>query len=442
MSEPVRQKRLDDFRMCEVLGHGAFGEVRRVSDLENGRDYAMKVLSKAHILREKKMNYVKVERDVMSCLDHPNITRLAYTFQDSENLYYVIEFAKSGDLQHVLDKYWTLDIPCATVVAAQTLLGLTCMHRNRIIHRDMKPENLLLDDERRIKISDFGTAKIFERDTPFETSRGSFVGSADYVSPETLAGGAVGPSSDLWSYACILYTLFVGKPPFQMESNVATFEKIEKLEYTIPDFVPIQVRDLVTKMLKLNPAERLGHGEYDSDYRSIRAHPFFVFLDWNAIATHPMPRWESFAPAGNPPARNKVPQAAPEPLPPVPAVGTVRAVSSVPTSEAVPAATPKDTIVLEGFITKKGHYLGAKKRRLILTAEPRLFYSETSSREMLREIPVTEDTVVTVQKGKRWMIEIPGKTYLLTAEDVTGEQWKTAIERVIANLPKAGAGHF
>jgi hypothetical protein len=78
----------------------------------------------------------------------------------------------------------------------------------------------------------------------------------------------------------------------------------------------------------------------------------------------------------------------------------------------------------------------------MLTAEPRLFYSDTSSRDMKREIPVTEDTVVTVQKGKKWMIEIPGKTYALTAEDVTGEQWKAAIERAIAALPKASHDLF
>jgi 3-phosphoinositide dependent protein kinase-1 len=96
-----------------VLGHDAFGKVRRVSDLETRRDDAVKVLSKAHILREKKMKDVKVERDVMSRLDHPNITRLAFTFQDPENLYSVIKFAKNGHLQHVLDESHTLDIPCA-----------------------------------------------------------------------------------------------------------------------------------------------------------------------------------------------------------------------------------------------------------------------------------------------------------------------------------------
>jgi 3-phosphoinositide dependent protein kinase-1 len=444
-SSPVRQKRLDDFRTCEVLGHGAFGEVRRVTDLETGRDYAMKVLSKAHILREKKMEYVKVERDVMSRLSHPNITRLALTFQDNDNLYYVIEFARNGDLQHVLDSYHTLDVPCATVAAAQTFLGIACMHKNRIIHRDMKPENLLLDDERRVKISDFGTAKIFERDVPFETQRGSFVGSADYVSPETLAGGAVGPSSDLWSYGCILYTLFVGTPPFQTESNIATFERIEKLDFTIPDFVPIQVRDLITKLLRLNPAERLGHGEYDSEYPSIRDHPFFVFLDWNEIATHPMPPWAQFEPAGGPaPVQTsaKQPLVAAQSVPLIPSMRPVAPQAAYEnarlSSPMVGGSAVKDTtIVLEGIITKKGQYLGAKKRRLILTAEPRLFYADTSSRDMKREVPLTEDTIVTVQKGKRWMIEIPGKVYTLTAEDVTGEQWKAAIERAIAGLPKS-----
>jgi 3-phosphoinositide dependent protein kinase-1 len=235
-----------------------------------------------------------------------------------------------------------------------------------------------------------------------------------------LSDFLVGPSSDLSGFGCILYTLFVGVPPFHADSNVQVFDKILKLDYTVPDFVPLQARDLIERLLRIKPEERIGHGEYDRDYVSIREHPFYVFIDWSAIATHKMPPWEAFAPA----VAQRPAQAKPQ---------LVQALR--PTAPRPPPHAAAPTVVLEGTITKKGQYIGAKKRTLILTSEPRLYYCELGSKEMKREIPVREDTIVTVQRGKRWMIEIPGKTYSLTAEDTKADDWKAAIEKEIAALP-------
>jgi 3-phosphoinositide dependent protein kinase-1 len=415
-----RQKRKDDFTIGKVLGHGAFGQVVEVVDNETGQHCAMKILSKAHITKENKANSVKVERDVMCRLNHPNVTALRNTFQDPTHLYYVIELAGNGDLQTVLNTHVTLDIPCATVVSAQLLLGLAHMHKNRVIHRDLKPENLLLDAERRIKISDFGTAKIFEADVPFETQRGSFVGSADFVSPEVLDDKPTGPSVDLWSFACILYNMLVGEPPFRAGTQHATFERIQRLEYSIPAFVPIQASDLIKKLLVIDASGRLGHGEYDTDYQSIRNHPFFAFLDWSQMAIHPMPPWEPFGPAMD--ARPQPVVVIPAPAPPV----------------AQPVPPPQiETVVkksiIEGIVTKK-RALSSKRRKLVLTPVPRLVVFDLATNEEIDEIPLLRETRVAVKKGKEWKIENPGQTYAFVAEDVSPGEWKSALDAVISKL--------
>lgn len=279
-----RQKRRDDFELGGVIGRGAFGHVLEVKDKETGKHYAMKILPKELIIREKKMNYVKVERDVMTKLKHFNITRLLLTFQDPNNLYYVIELGRHGDLQNQLNKLYTIDLPLAKILLGQLLLAIAHIHQHKILHRDLKPENILLDDHNRVKVTDFGTAKIYGENEPFHSERSSFVGSADYVSPEILNETEVGPSSDLWSYGCIIYTLLVGYPPYHTQSNYATFNKIQSNSYDLPDFLPDDAKDLIKQILVLEPEKRLGHNTYDSNYEPIRNHPFFSDIkNWNEI---------------------------------------------------------------------------------------------------------------------------------------------------------------
>ena len=298
-SQPAkpRQKRRDDFNLLDVLGHGAFGQVIEVEDKETKIHYAMKILSKAHIIHEKKMNYVKVERDAMMRLKHPNIVKLFLTFQDPGNLYYVVELGHNGDLQSHLNQIYTLDLPIAKMILGQVLLAVAAMHKEKVLHRDLKPENILLDKENRVKITDFGTAKLFGKDDPFYVDRGSFVGSADYVPPEVLEETTVGPASDLWSFGCIVYDVLVGYPPYHSESNYATFGKIQSNNYELPDFLPEDAKDLIRKLLVLDPKQRLGYNEFQSQYEPIRNHPFFKGIDWEKLPLQPIPKLTPFLPA-------------------------------------------------------------------------------------------------------------------------------------------------
>jgi 3-phosphoinositide dependent protein kinase-1 len=407
--ETPRQKRGNDFTTIGNIGSGAFGQVLEVEDKETHKHYAMKVLSKAHIIREKKMNYVIVERDVLTTCSHPNIVRLFVTFQDKANLYYVVELAQKGDLQGVLGRLYALDIPSAKPLLGQVLLALAHIHKKKILHRDLKPENILIDDRNRVKVTDFGTAKMFKPDEPFFVSRSSFVGTADYVSPEILTETQVGPASDLWSFGCVVFTLLVGLPPFHTDGNYSTFMKIEECDYTVPDFVPPAAADLIRKLLVLNPADRLGSGTFDSDYEPIRTHPFFEGIDWATLPRTPIPDFASFPPA-------------------------LRARDAKAAQEQKDAITAEsETIVREGYVTfvKNGE---RQQLELVLSDKPRLFLAEVGKEKMKCEIPLGAQLTATLKAVDTIGIDNAGDTFDLVVQGAEAEAWVESIQAAIANV--------
>jgi len=282
------KKGVKDFHFGRTLGEGSYSTVLAATDKQTGKEYAIKVLDKKHIIKEKKVKYVNIEKDTLNRLtDHPGIVRLYYTFQDERSLYFVLDLATGGELLGVLKKTGTFDKECSRYYAAQILDSIAYMHSRGIIHRDLKPENVLLDRDMHTKITDFGTAKILNLslDNKTEESSGnvmdgadidratSFVGTAEYVSPELLTDKNACKASDLWAFGCILYQLMAGRPPFKAANEYLTFQKIVALEYKIPDGFPEDAKDLVQRLLVLDPADRLPIDQ-------IRSHAFFSDIKW------------------------------------------------------------------------------------------------------------------------------------------------------------------
>ncbi|KAK4224949.1 putative 3-phosphoinositide dependent protein kinase-1 [Podospora fimiseda] len=274
------KKGVRDFSFGRVLGEGSYSTVYFATDRQTLREYAIKVLEKKHIIKEKKIKYVNIEKNTLNRLtDHPGIVRLYYTFQDEQSLYYVLDLCNGGELLGVLKKTGTFDVECTRFYGAQILDAIAYMHSRGVIHRDLKPENVLLDDQMHVKITDFGTAKLLpdpreprppeDINVQDEANRAaSFVGTAEYVSPELLTDKSASKASDLWAFGCIIYQLLVGRPPFKGATEYLTFQKIVNLEYEFPAGFPSAARDLVERCLVLDPNRRLT-------VEHIKNHEFF-----------------------------------------------------------------------------------------------------------------------------------------------------------------------
>ncbi|RPA79424.1 kinase-like protein [Ascobolus immersus RN42] len=288
----IQKKGVRDFQFKGTLGEGSYSTVHLATDKQTGRDYAIKVLDKRHIIKENKVKYVTIEKDTLNRLGtHPGIVRLYYTFQDERSLYFVLDLASNGELLGLLKQYKTFNVECTRYYGAQILDAIEYMHSRNIIHRDLKPENVLLDDKMHVKITDFGTAKILSPPAPrqnggpsdnpgqmmdgmnVEDRANSFVGTAEYVSPELLVHKSACKASDLWAFGCIIYQLLTGRPPFKAANEYLTFQKIVGLEYEFPRGFPPVARDLVERLLVLDPTKRLT-------IENIRNHEFFANMRW------------------------------------------------------------------------------------------------------------------------------------------------------------------
>lgn len=309
------KKGVRDFSFGRVLGEGSYSSVYHATDRQTLKEYAIKVLEKKHIIKEKKIKYVNIEKNTLNRLtEHPGVVRLYYTFQDEACLYYVIDYCSGGELLGALKRTGTFDVECTRFYAAQILDAVEYMHSRGVIHRDLKPENVLLDDHMHIKITDFGTAKMLpdpraqaeddkdrgiaatnQSPAPDDGRAPSFVGTAEYVSPELLTNKNSCKASDLWAFGCIIYQLLAGRPPFKGGSEYLTFQKIVGLDYEFPPGFPPAARDLVERLLVLEPARRLTI-EHIKNHEFFDGQPFGKSL-WRSKA----PRLQPYVPPAQEP---------------------------------------------------------------------------------------------------------------------------------------------
>ncbi|KAH9977592.1 AGC/NDR protein kinase [Lactifluus volemus] len=319
---------LDDFRTVKVIGKGAFGEVRLVQKTDTGKIYAMKTLKKEEMLKKDQLAHVRAERDVLAESNSHWVVQLFYSFQDPAYLYLIMEFLPGGDLMTMLIKYDTFSEDVTRFYIAECVLAIEAVHSLGFIHRDIKPDNILIDKDGHIKLSDFGLSTGFHKNhdssyyqrlldqangatsptTAAQAARNSVmvnainltmtskdqiatwkanrrklaystVGTPDYIAPEIFLQQGYGNECDWWSLGAIMFECLVGYPPFCSETTHETYQKIIHWQYhlVIPDDVHLsrEAEDLVRRLI--TGADRRLNVE------QIRNHPFFYGVDWNAI---------------------------------------------------------------------------------------------------------------------------------------------------------------
>ncbi|XP_010634337.1 serine/threonine-protein kinase MRCK gamma isoform X1 [Fukomys damarensis] len=291
----VKELRLqrDDFEILKVIGRGAFGEVAVVRQRDNGQIFAMKMLHKWEMLKRAETACFREERDVLVKGDSRWVTTLHYAFQDEEYLYLVMDYYAGGDLLTLLSRFEDrLPPELAQFYLAEMVLAIDSLHQLGYVHRDVKPDNILLDMNGHIRLADFGSCLRLNNSGMVDSSVA--VGTPDYISPEILQAmeegqGHYGPQCDWWSLGVCAYELLFGETPFYAESLVETYGKImnheDHLQFPsdMPD-VPASAQDLIRQLL-CRQEERLGRGGLD-DFRN---HPFFEGVDWEQLASSTAP---------------------------------------------------------------------------------------------------------------------------------------------------------
>lgn len=271
-----------DFELLKVLGKGGYGkvfQVRKVSGKDCGTVYAMKVLRKATIVRNQKDTaHTKAERNILEEVKFPFIVDLHYAFQTGGKLYLILEYLSGGELfMHLEREGIFLEDSCAFYLS-EIILALDHLHKQGIIYRDLKPENILLDHSGHIKLTDFGLCKEAVQEG---TVTHTFCGTIEYMAPEILTRTGHGKAVDWWSLGALMFDMLTGAPPFTAENRKKTIEKILRCKLNLPPYLTPDARDLLRKLLKRQPAQRLGAGPEDSE--AIQRHPFFRHVHWSEV---------------------------------------------------------------------------------------------------------------------------------------------------------------
>ncbi|KAJ9173251.1 hypothetical protein P3X46_016408 [Hevea brasiliensis] len=256
---------LPNYKLGKTLGIGSFGKVKIAEHALTGHKVAIKILNRRKIKNMEMEEKVRREIKILRLFMHPHIIRLYEVIETPTDIHVVMEYVKSGELFDYIVEKGRLQEDEARNFFQQIISGVEYCHRNMVVHRDLKPENLLLDSKCNVKIADFGLSNIMRDGHFLKTS----CGSPNYAAPEVISGKLyAGPEVDVWSCGVILYALLCGTLPFDDENIPNLFKKIKGGIYTLPSHLSPGARDLIPRMLVVDPMKRMTIPE-------IRQHPWF-----------------------------------------------------------------------------------------------------------------------------------------------------------------------
>uniref|UniRef100_A0A8C5X5Q7 Serine/threonine-protein kinase N2 n=1 Tax=Malurus cyaneus samueli TaxID=2593467 RepID=A0A8C5X5Q7_9PASS len=271
---------LKDFRCCAVLGRGHFGKVLLAEYKNTNEMFAIKALKKGDIVARDEVDSLMCEKRIFETVNsvrHPFLVNLFACFQTKDHVCFVMEYAAGGDLMmHIHTDVFSE--PRAVFYAACVVLGLQYLHEHKIVYRDLKLDNLLLDTEGFVKIADFGLCK---EGMGFGDRTSTFCGTPEFLAPEVLTETSYTRAVDWWGLGVLIYEMLVGESPFPGDDEEEVFDSIVNDEVRYPRFLSTEAISIMRRLLRRNPERRLGAGEKDAE--DVKKHHFFRQIDWNAL---------------------------------------------------------------------------------------------------------------------------------------------------------------
>ena len=472
---PLKTKKAyknEDFDVISLSGKGAYGTVLKVKLKEDPTNklYAIKTMDIKALSSIKKLYQAYLECDILSQIDNPYIVNIFGAFSENGKIYIVMDYLSKGDFSDFIRLNFPLKLDTIQFYAAEIINFLEYIQSKKIVHRDLKPENIMMNDKWHLEVIDFGTARILGKyfdkenmefkddDTTYDISetddlkgnkiaineeddddffedsksrperRGmTFVGTAEYVSPEVLGDKPAEFGADVWALGIMIYQMFFGKTPFKEKNNYLTFRKIEQLKIdfeggekiTIPD----DAKDLISKILVKEPNKRLGGGEPGTEYdiAHLKSHPFFKGIDWQNLHNMTPPNCENFDFLLNKKNKEKKVE---------------ENKKTEKNKEPEIKSENKEIILKSGELEKKSPWLHYNTRKIILYSTPKIAYIDPSNNKVKGEIYLDKSVKVNHVSSNVFDIISSKRNFRFKASDGEALVWEKSINEAIKQYGK------
>ena len=471
----------DDFEVITLSGRGAYGTVLQVylKKDPSKKIYAIKKLDIHSLFSVNRLYQAYLENQILNELDSPFIVKTLGAFEEDGKIHIVMDYLPNGDFSHFIKTNYPLNDDVIKYYSAQIVLFLEYMQKMKLIHRDLKPQNIMIDEKGNLKVIDFGTVrkvgyyydkremkfkeeKVLERidsedikgvknivnpdeedadDDDFEEEEDmeddendgkekkpkvrnkrimTFVGTAEYISPEVIADKPAEYGTDIWAFGIMLYEMYYNRTPFKAATAYLTFRNIEKPQLKFPDdsIIPDIAKDLIMKILIVDPKKRLGGGDPGTPYdiKNLKKHPFFKKIKWEKLQNTSPPGINNYK--FNEPKKNKNNEIQNERY-------------SIEYSAKDLKINNNAKIIREGMLKKKSAWLHYEKRYIILDTTPRLLSKNPNNPGCIKEIPLNKKCKINIVENNCFDLKTPSKTYRFKGTINDGNDWAGDISDVI-----------
>ena len=275
--------KIKHYEKLKTVGLGSYGRVRLCKHKKTGEIFVMKILKKSDIIKQKQVDHVYSEFNILSMLKHPFIVQLlGFNFEDPKYIYFILEYIQGGELFTLLRTKGSFPVPQTKFYIAHIITIFEYLHSKNIVYRDLKPENILINKNGYLKLTDFGFAKQLENEKTY-----TLCGTPEYLAPEIILNKGHGKAVDWWTLGILLYEMLVGIDPFSDDDPMKTYQKILKGKINFPKTIDKDAKSLIKHLLTQDTSKRFGC--LKNGVKDILNHRFFEGFDWKNFVYLTMP---------------------------------------------------------------------------------------------------------------------------------------------------------